>query len=293
MKYLVVDGYALAHRAWHAYPELKNNRGRDTRVTTGFFKQLIARVSNLQNYNLIFVFDAPGDTFRKNLDQSYKANRGKNPQSFYDQIDEIIRLCKMIAPTYQIQGYEADDLAGSFVAQYVGEEDEALLLTVDGDWLQLLRRGVSVLQLKTVGSPVLWTRELFFERNSGLIPSQLVDVKALCGDGSDNIPGIKGIGWVTVNTLLKQYKTVEDLYKNILLVSNKGNVQKKLMENKERVMLNKTLATIKTDIPLENPLDIVNDDTDGFLDYLLEELNADNLANMMGVYFQARLEVAV
>lgn len=285
MHYLVVDGYALAHRAWHAYPEFKNNKGRDTRVTVGFFKQLIARVKNLIDYELVFVFDAPGGNFRKDLDTSYKANRGKNPQSFYDQIDEVVNLCKLIAPTYQISRYEADDLAGSFLSQHLGS-NEAMLLTVDGDWLQLLRKGVTVLQLKTVGSPILWTRELFFERNSGLTPSQLVDVKAICGDDSDNIPGIKGIGWVTVNNLLRQYKTVEDIYENILLITNKGNVQKKLIENKERVLLNKQLATIKTDIHLEPPIPV--DNTDLFIDYVLKELNADSLANMMGIYFQSR-----
>lgn len=291
MKYLVVDGYALAHRAWHAYPELKNNKGRDTRVTVGFFKQLISRVKNLMDYKLIFVFDSPGGCFRNEMSSDYKANRNKNSKSFYDQIDEIIRLCKMIAPTYQVPGFEADDLAGSFVAQYVGPEDEAMLLTVDGDWLQLLKKGVTVLQLKTIGSPVLWTRELFFERNSGLTPSQLVDVKALCGDDSDNIHGIKGIGWVTVNALLKQYESVEGIYENILLIPNKGNVQKKLMESKEQVLLNKRLATIETSVDIQSPLDDNPNDTDTFLDYVMDELNADNLANMMGIYFQVRQEV--
>lgn len=291
MKYLVIDGYALAHRAWHAYPEFKNDKGRDVRVTVGFFKQLIARVRNLMDYQMIFVFDAPGGNFRKELDVNYKATRSKNPDSFYNQVDEIVSMCKMIAPVYQIPTYEADDLAGSFLNQYVGSDDEALLLTVDGDWLQLLRKEVTVLQLKTVGAPVHWTREFFFEKNSGLVPSQLVDIKAICGDESDNIPGIKGIGWVTVNKLLKEYKTVEGIYDNILLIPNKGNVQKKLLENKERVLLNKQLATIKVDIPLDNPVSFTNRETDAFLDYLLQELNAINLANMMGVYFQARLEV--
>lgn len=286
MKYLIVDGYALAHRAWHGYPELKNNKGRDTRVTVGFFKQLVARVKNLTDYNLIFVFDAPGDVFRKSLDPDYKANRSKNPNSFYVQVDEILKLCRLIAPTYQLEGYEADDLAGSFITQYVGTDDEAQLLTVDGDWLQLLRQNVTMIQLKTVGAPVIWTRELFFERNSGLTPNQLIDVKAICGDDSDNIPGIKGIGWVTVNTLLRQYHSVESIYENILLISNKGNVQKKLIENKDRVLLNKKLATIKTDLSIEPPRFI--NKSDEFLDYVVDELNADNLANMMGIYFQMR-----
>ena len=287
MQYLIVDGYALAHRAWHAYPELTNDKGRETQVTVGFFKQLVSRVSNLDSYQLIFVFDSPGGSFRNSMDSSYKANRGKQRDAFYEQIDEVVRLCKMIAPTYQIPGFEADDLAGSFVSQFVGPDDEARLLTVDGDWLQLLQKNVTVQQLKTTGPPVFWTRELFFERYSGLKPAQLVDLKALTGDDSDNIPGLKGCGWVTANKLLSLYGTVENIYDNILRVTNKGGVQVSLMENKERVLLNKELAQIKKDVSMPEPV-TSECKSDEFLDYLVDELNAENLANLMGVYFQTK-----
>lgn len=287
MRYLVVDGYALAHRAWHAYPELKNNAGRATQVTVGFFRQLLSKVRDLESYQPIFVFDSSGN-FRKQLDSNYKANRSAQADSFYQQIDELIHLCGLLAPVYRADGYEADDLAGSFVAQKLGPDDSAVLLTVDGDWLQLLQPNVEVLQLKTVGAPVHWTRELFFERHSGLTPKQLIDVKAICGDDSDNIPGIKGLGWVTVNKLLQSYSTVEGIFENILLIPNKGNVQVKLMENKERILLNKELATIKTDVVLEDQSKGV--DTDTFLDYVLETLNAESLANLLGVYIQKRAE---
>lgn len=288
MKYLIVDGYALAHRAWHAYPDWKNNAGREVKVTVGFFKQLLSRVKGLEDYQLVFVFDSAAPCFRKQLDAAYKGTRTKQPDSFYKQIDEIITLCRMLGPTYQVDGFEADDLAGSFCKQFVGPTDKALLLTVDGDWLQLLRPEVEVIQLKTTSSPVHWTRELFFEKNSGLVPIQLIDIKAITGDGSDNIPGIKGIGWVTVNKLLKEYGTVERIYENILKIPNKGGVQTKLMEARDRVFLNKQLATIKTDIPLAAPTNV--QESDAFLDYLVNELSADSLANLFGVYIQLHKE---
>lgn len=288
MKYLVVDGYALAHRAWHAYPDMRNDKGEETRVIVGFFKQLISKAGDtLLNHQLIFTFDAAGPTFRKEMDSDYKAGRTKNPQTFYNQIDKIVNLCKLIAPVYQVPGFEADDLAGSFVEQFVGPDDEAVLLTVDGDWLQLLRKNVTVMQLKTVGSTVHWTRELFFEKYSGITPTQLIDLKALMGDESDNIPKIKGCGWVMVNSLLKRYQSVEGIYENILKIPNKGGVQVNLMENKARVFLNKTLATIRKDVPLDKP-ELVEDKSEKFIDFLIQDLNADSLANLMGVYFQSR-----
>lgn len=286
-QYLVVDGYALCYRAWHGYPKLTNDVGKSTQVVTGFFKMLLSRVPDLDDRKIIFCFDSPGGSFRNELDPTYKANRTKAEDSFYEQVDEVVQLCRMIAPTFRIDGYEADDLAGSFVQQYVKPEDDCVLLTVDGDWLQLLRPGVRVLQLKTQGSPVTWTRELFFEKYSGLVPEQLIDMKALMGDGSDNIPGIKGVGWVATLNLLTQYRTIEDIYENILKVTNKGNLQTKLIAHEERVRLNKTLATIFCDVPLNyQPSNAWNSDL--FLDYLHNELQADSLMNLFGVYLQKR-----
>lgn len=292
MKYLVVDGYALAYRAYHAYPELSNGN-RDTRVTVGFFNQLVTNAakeleadgSNM--YEWIFVFDSKGGCFRQDLDANYKANRSSSTPDFYEQVEEVVKLCKMLGKTYRITGYEADDLAGSFVKQYVGPEDSALLLTVDKDWLQLLSENIEVLQLKPGGKSTRWTRELFYESYEGLLPEQLVDIKALQGDGSDNIPSIKGCGWVTVQRLLREYKTVDNLYDNIMKVTNKGHIQSNLMNNKERALLNKRLATIRTDIELESPANYVAD-YDGCLDYVQNELMATALANKLGYFLAIR-----
>lgn len=292
MKYLVIDGYALAYRAYHGYPDLKNDSGRPTKVTVGFFRQILRLVQKPggEYYHLVFVFDAPGGCFRKDLDASYKANRNKSEDSFYQQVDEIIKMCGLVAPTYQHVGYEADDLAGSFVNKYVSEEDEAVLVTVDADWLQLLSKNIRVLQLKTTGDHVFWDVERFQKFYGGLSPKQLVDVKALMGDGSDNVPGVRGVGWVTVSRLLSEYSSVENIYENILKITNKGKVQEKLIKDKERVLLNKRLCTIIREVPLTAPKSTTVAETGVFLDYLVNELQADSLANLMGLYFQLSRE---
>lgn len=290
MKYVIFDGYALAYRALYGFPKLFNNQGRETQVTCGFFKMVHSTIMKYQipaNARIIFVFDSKERVFRKEKDPEYKANRKAKEQSFYDQVEEIVDLCSRIWTVYRMPGYEADDLAGSFVNTKVKDEDECLLVTVDKDWLQLLRRNVTALMLSTQDKPRFITDQQFFADNGGIAPINLIDLKALLGDGSDNIPGIKGVGWVTAQKLIKQYKTVEAIYDNILLIPNKGKLQQKLVENKERVMLNKELVTIICDLQLEDPK--IKVDTDAFcgvLDYLEDTLNAQDLANQMGLLLQ-------
>lgn len=294
MKFVIFDGYALAYRALYGYPPLTNDKGRETRVTVGFFKIVnsLLMKHNLTDRKVIFVFDSKEGTFRKELDSSYKANRKKKEQSFYDQVEEIVTLCSRIWTVYRMPGYEADDLVGSFVNTKVNDEDECLMVTVDKDWLQLLRSNVSALMLSTQGKTEFITDQKFFADNGGIMPINLIDLKALMGDSSDNIPGVKGVGWVTAQKLIKQYKTVESIYENILMITNKGKVQTLLMDNKDRVLLNKKLATIKQDLTLETKIKEHLDPEEfcAALDYLEQELNAYDLANQLGVLLQVLKE---
>lgn len=288
MKYLVIDGYALCYRAFYGYPKMHNDKGRETNVTVGFFKTLESIITkhNLYDYNVIFVFDSPEEVFRKEIYSSYKGNRKKKEQVFYDQLEEVVTLCSRVWTVYRKPHYEADDLAGSFISKYVTDKDECLLITVDKDWLQLLQSNVKVLLFSTLKEPKIVTRDSYFAEN-GLPPESIIEVKALLGDDSDNIPGIKGIGWVKVQSLLQTYPTIEDIYKNILLIPNKGKLQFLLMENKEKVFLNKKLVTILRDLDLDMPKEVVDPvEYCAFLDYLDYELNAQNLANQMGILLQ-------
>lgn len=293
MKYLVFDGYALCYRAFYGYPLMYNNKGRVTNVTVGFFRMVnsIVYKNNLYDYKLVFVFDSASETFRKKIYPSYKGNRHKREQVFYDQVEEVVNLCSKVWTVYRKEGYEADDLAGSFVSRYVKPDDKCLMVTVDKDWFQLLDKNVDILFYSTTREPRLVTQDSYFTEN-GLLPKSVIDVKALLGDDSDNIPGIKGIGWVKVQSLLQRYETVEAIYENILMIPNKGKLQFLLMQNKEQVLLNKELVTIVRTLQLTPPiLDMDSNKFCQFLDYLDYELNATNLANDMGVMLQREVTV--
>lgn len=290
MKYVVVDVYALAYRAFYGYPELNNRKGEPTQVIVGFFKQFYSKVTDAGSYYPIFVADSAGKTYRKELLTDYKQNRDKQNDSFYKQIDFILKICSEIGTVYREPGFEADDLAACFIKQYVTENDECLLLTGDMDWLQMLSRNVSVLQLKSNHTQVLWTDELFF-KEYGFTPKQIIDFKAIVGDKSDNIPGVKGIGEKKAAELIKEFGTVENIYKNIVKVFNTGNQQTALIENEGIVMLNKKLVTLNTDItPLATP---ENQLTKERISEIISEFKAYTDANavsdMLEVYLNYRL----
>lgn len=289
MKYLVIDTYALSFRALYGYPELTNNKGEATSVIIGFFKQFLSRVHSVEDYYPIFVTDMPGSSdVRKQIYPDYKANRTAADASFYEQVDFILELGSLIGTVYKQPGREADDLAGAFVQRYADKND-ITLLTVDADWLQLLQKNVKVIQLKTNGVHVLWDDARFFAEKK-IAPKQLIDLKALIGDGSDNIPGIKGFGETTGIELLREFDSVDDIYKNIFKVTTKRKIQQKLVENEELVRRNLQLVTLNSSVDnWVEPNTIITDDTiDKFIDKFSERTNSIELTNILGVYLQRR-----
>lgn len=288
MKYLVIDVYALAYRAFYGYPELTNKEGKPTQVVVGFFKQLLSRIKDVHEYYPIFVADTHNDTYRTELYPEYKANRGKAADTFYEQVDTILKLGSLIGTVYRQSGYEADDLAAAVVAAGT-PDDEFLLVTVDADWLQLLNSNVKVLQLKTNQNHVMWTDEIFF-KVWGFIPRLLVDYKALLGDGSDNIPGISGVGDKQVNALIKEFDTVENLYANIVKVPNKRRLQERLIEAEKQVKLNKRLVTLNAsfEVELSQVRAIEEAKRNQFIDDFQDATDSEDLTNLLGVYVQKR-----
>lgn len=289
MKYLVIDTYALCFRALYGYPELTNHKGEPTSVIIGFFKQFLSRVHSVEDYYPVFVTDMPGSAdIRKELYPDYKANRTAADQTFYDQVDFVLELGELIGTVYKQPGREADDLAGAFVERYAATND-ITLLTVDADWLQLLRKNVKVLQLKTNGVHVLWDDDLFFAEKK-IAPKQLIDLKAIVGDGSDNIPGVKGLGEATGIELLREFGSVEDIYKNIIKVTTKRRVQQKLIDNEELVKRNIKLVSLNTSVNnWVEPQTVVTDETvDRFIDKFAKRTDSQELTNLLGVYLQRR-----
>ena len=289
MKYLVVDTYALSFRALYGYPDLTNDKGEPTSVIIGFFKQFLSRVRTVEDYYPIFVTDMPGASDeRKKLYPDYKSNRTAADKSFYDQVDFILELGRLIGTVYQHPGREADDLAGAFVERY-SANNEITLLTVDADWLQLLQKNVKVIQLKTNGRHVIWDDALFFAEKK-LAPKQLISLKALIGDGSDNIPGVPGIGETTGIELLREFESVDDIYKNIVKVTNKRKIQQKLIEHENEVRRNAQLVTLNTSVDTwEEPNTIITDEViDKFIDKFQERTDSIDLTNLLGVYLQRR-----
>lgn len=289
MKYLVIDTYALCFRALYGYPELTNFKGEPTSVIIGFFKQFLSRVRTVEDYYPIFVTDMPGSAdVRKQLYPEYKANRTAAEPSFYDQVDFILELGEMIGTVYKQPGREADDLAGAFVERY-SDNNEITLLTVDADWLQLLQKNVRVIQLKTNGRHVLWDDALFFAEKK-ISPKQLISLKAIIGDGSDNIPGVPGIGEATGIELLREFDSVDDIYQNIIKVTNKRKIQEKLIKNQDMVMRNKELVCLNTSVDSwVEPDTIITDEViDKFIDKFSARTDSQELTNLLGVYLQRR-----
>lgn len=288
-KFLVVDVYAMCFRALYGYPNLTNDKGEPTSVIVGFFKQFLSRVRGIDEYYPIFVTDSPGSSdTRKQLYPEYKANRTAADATFYQQVDFVLELAELIGTVYKKAGFEADDLAGAFVEQYKSQGD-ITLLTVDADWLQLLEDGVRVIQLKTNGRHVLWDADLFFAEYH-LKPKQLISLKAITGDGSDNIPGVPGIGQAGGTELLREFDDVDTIYQNIIKVTTKRKMQQKLIEYKDTVLRNKQLVTLNTDTGvLEEPNHKITDEIiDKFIDKFAERTDSQELTNLLGVYLQRR-----
>lgn len=255
-KLLLIDANALIHRAFHAIPNLTTPDGRPSGALYGLTNVLIKIFREEHPEYAVAFFDRPEPTFRKELYDAYKAHRPKAPDELVSQIIEAHRLFDVFGvKTYEIPGFEGDDLIGTATEQFKHEKDvQVVILTGDLDALQLVEGSKVVVEtLKQGITETITYDETAVEARYGISPSQLADYKGLVGDTSDNIAGVKGVGPKTAAEIIQKFDSLEHFFTTIKASSEtdkKTLSYKKIAEHAEIALLSKHLATIRRDAPL-------------------------------------------
>ncbi len=251
---IAIDGNSLMHRAFHALPlTMTNKEGTPTGAIYGFLSMLLRLVQQKPEY-LLVAFDMHGSTFRHDEYSEYKAGRKATPDELRTQFAIIRELLPSMGITIcECMRYEADDILGTF-ARIANENGvDALLVTGDRDALQLISEHTHVLMTKKgISETIEYDKKVLFEQY-GLEPCQMIDLKALMGDGSDNIPGIAGIGEKTALKLLEKYGTMENTLSHA--EDEKGALRQKLLNGRESARMSYRIGTINTNAPVEVPFD--------------------------------------
>lgn len=262
---LLVDGHSLAFRSYFAFAKgrdggLRTSTGIPTSVSYGFFKALLEVMEVEKPTHLAVAFDLGGKTFRHDADETYKEGRPEAPEDFEPDLQNLQELLTGLnLPIFSVAGYEADDIIGTLTRRAQTEGQRVKILTGDRDLFQLIdpEETTKVLYLSTTfGRSTPPPREFGVEQvkeRLGILPSQVVDFKALCGDASDNIPGVKGIGEKTAVQLLTTYGSLEQIYAN--LDQMKGAVKQKLEVGRDAAMHSQYMAQIHLNVPLEAKLE--------------------------------------
>lgn len=251
-KVVLIDGNNILFRSYYATAYsgaiMKNSKGFPTNALYGFI-QMINKILNEEKPEYVMIAFDKGKTFRHEKYQDYKGGRSETPNELLEQFPVAKQLVEAMGMTYiEIDRYEADDIIGTF-AKKIDENEEftGTIISSDKDLLQLISNEVDVKLLKQVGFVRMDVKE--FRKTYGVDPIRMIDLKALMGDASDNIPGVKGIGEKTAIALLKEYDNIDYLYEHI--DSIKGKLKEKLELGKESAYMSKDLATIYRDVPID------------------------------------------
>lgn len=248
--FLIIDGHAIIHRAFHALPPLTSANGTPTNAVYGFFNMIYKAVADFKPSHLVICFDTATPTFRKELLPSYQASRPKPADELIVQFGIIRELLDAAGiARLEAPGFEADDVIGSVAELEKKPGRHIYILSGDKDLLQLVDENVSVIMPKIgLSNIVIYDPKAVRERFD-LEPSQIPDLKALAGDASDNYQAVKGIGPKTADRLLKQFGNVEKLITSIDELQD-VKLREKLKENLDMLKTIKTIATIRRDIPI-------------------------------------------
>ena len=249
-KLVLIDGHALAFRAYYALPDsLTTSRGELTNAVFGFSSMLLNVIRDEKPDHLIVAFDT-GRTFRHEKYSEYKAHRSKMPQELLDQMERIQQIVRaMNIPIAEAEGFEADDVLGTLAAQAAKEKLSTVIVTGDSDIFQLVGPDVRVSLTGRRFSDMKTYDEKRIRQRYELEPKQLIDLKALIGDSSDNIPGVRGVGVKTATPLLQKYETVEGVYEHLDEITP-ARAKNALQKGRDSAFLSKWLVTIRTDAPV-------------------------------------------
>lgn len=257
-KLIIIDGNALIHRSFHAIPPtLRDKNGRLTNAVYGFTSFLLKAVEELKPSYVILTLDRKSPTFRHEAYAEYKATRTKAPDELYEQIPLVKEVATVLnIPIFELDGFEADDLIGTLCYKLKKSDLQKIIITGDMDTLQLVRDDVNVYTMsRGMSDSILYDAEKVKERY-GFGPDKIIEFKALRGDPSDNIPGVKGIGEKTATDLILNFSDLEGIYQAIEKKDSriKERISGLLNEHKDNAFMSRELATINCEAPIEADL---------------------------------------
>ena len=248
-----MDAYALIFRAYYAFirAQMINSKGLNTSAIYGFTATLEEIIRTESPSHIAVVFDPPGPTFRHSKFPAYKANREATPEEIKLSVPWIKRIIEAFnIPVIEVEGFEADDVIGTLAWKAREKGFDVYMMTPDKDYAQLVKDGVFMYKPRRSGneSEVIGIQEVK-ETFQVKDPRQVIDVLALWGDSSDNIPGAPGIGEKTAKKLISSYESIENIFEKTGEL--KGRVQESILQNREQIELSKDLVTIRLDVPVD------------------------------------------
>ncbi|UOQ46176.1 DNA polymerase I [Halobacillus salinarum] len=250
-KLVLIDGNSIAYRAFFALPLLNNDKGVYTNAVYGFTTILLKVLEEDNPDHILVAFDAGKTTFRHATYKEYKGGRQKTPPELSEQFPVLKEVLDAFSvPHYQLEQYEADDIIGTLATKADDEGYEVKVISGDKDLLQLVSPNINVALTKKGITNVDTYDPSFMEEKMGIRPDQVIDLKALMGDSSDNIPGVPGVGEKTAVKLLKQFDTLEHVFENLGEISGK-KLKEKLENHKEDAFMSRKLVTIERNAPIE------------------------------------------
>ena len=247
-KLVLIDGFAILHRAFHAIPPLTNKKGEPTNAIYGFVSMLLRILQDLKPTHIVVCMDEEVPTFRHKIFKTYQAQRPKMDLGLASQIEKTKEVIKAFdIPAISKKGFEADDVIGTLAQKYKNKID-VVIVTGDRDILQLVDNKVKVfMPIAGLSNGKLFGKNETVER-LGVVPELIPNYKALVGDPSDNYFGVTGIGPVTTIKLLDEFKNLDNIYKNIKKIQPK--VAEKLIRDKKSALMSYKLATIVKNVPV-------------------------------------------